>query len=124
MQTACLAFIISFGNYWNSDRAQFSFMGQMEALTNEESNQNFGLWTCILNGGHSCEMFTFNLDLLFSKSDRIEDHHFIPCGFEKIIGIQNDWTGFWIQLFYFNILWIRILLHFEYIEINKTFLWL
>ena len=81
------------------------------------------VWSCILNGGHSGEMFAFNQDLLF-LSDQTEDHRFIPCGLEKIIGIPNVWTGFWIQLFHFNFLWIRILLHFEYIEINKTFSWL
>ena len=60
----------------------------MGALTNVGSFQNVVL-ALHFKWGTFLRDVRFQPESTFCKSDQIEGHHLIPCGFEKILGIQN-----------------------------------
>ena len=81
-------------------------------------------WSCILNGGHSREMFAFNQDLLFKKVIKLRVTVSSLVDWRKLWVFQNVLDRLLDSAAPFQFSLDKNLFCFEYVEINKTFSWL
>ena len=82
------ALIISLEIFGILTEHSFPLCGPLCVLTNVGSFQNVVL-ALHFKWGTFLRDVRFQPESTFCKSDQIEGHHLIPCGFEKILGIQN-----------------------------------